>query len=146
MTSPRYIAILLGLALSSGQLANAAAEDPSPKTEELGKRAKLTRAQADFKAISGALLFYRTNSGQFPTVAQGLQALIEKPTAKPVPEKWIKLMDKHPVDPWGFPYGYDVRNKDGKEQYFLVSKGPDKDSDKDDLEFEVKPPEAVEKK
>ena len=146
MTPLRFITIVLGLALCSGQIAGAAANDPSPKTENTGKKAQLERVQADFKAISAALLTYRLNAGQFPTVAQGLTALIQKPKAPPVPEKWIQIAAKYPVDPWGFPYGYDVRSKDGKDRHFLISKGPDQDSDKDDIEFEVKAPEPAEKK
>ena len=146
MTPFQYLPIVLGFALSSGQIASAAAEDAPPKKEETGKQAKLERAQADFKAISAALAMYRVNAGHFPTTAQGLGALINKPVVQPAPNKWVKLMDKHPEDPWNNSYGYIVREKDGKKQVFLISKGPAQDSDKDDIEFEVKVPEAKEKK
>lgn len=148
MTPLRYLPAAFGLTLLFCPTASAAVQDPPPppKKEDVEKQAKLQRVQADFKAISTALLAYRLNTGQFPTIAQGLTALITKPKEPPVPEKWVQIMTKYPVDPWGFPYGYEVRNKDGKDRYFLISKGPQRESDKDDIESEVKPPEPAEKK
>ncbi len=88
-------------------------------------------------AISAPLATYRLNAGHFPTTAQGLQALLERPTKEPVPRNWVKIMAKHPVDPWGNPYGYLVREKDGKEQHVLISKGPDPEAKKDDIEHVI---------
>ena len=45
--------------------------------------ARRTVAQTDLKTISAALKMYRLDNGAYPTTAQGLQALVERPTAAP---------------------------------------------------------------
>jgi general secretion pathway protein G len=146
MTPLRFLPIGLSLVLSCAPLSVGASKDDAPKADPVHKPTKRELAQADFKAISAALLVYRTTAGQFPTEAQGLGALIKKPTTQPIPPRWLQLMEGHPKDPWGNNYGWAVRIKDGKEQHLLVSKGPDPASDKDDIEFEVKVPEPAKKK
>ena len=137
--------IYIGLALAAGpvfgQNARAPEEIPAAVAEAAGELAKQARVKADFMAISAALATYRLNAGHFPTTAQGLQALIERPTKGPVPRNWVKIMAKHPVDPWGNPYGYLVREKEGKEQRLLISMGPDQDSAKDDIKRIIDLPE-----
>ncbi|WP_367871791.1 type II secretion system protein GspG [Luteolibacter sp. Populi] len=120
---------------------------PAPPQAVVDSTAKAKRASAtaDLKAIAAALLAYRDLAGQLPTVAQGLDALIAKPTKEPIPERWAQCMEKYPVDPWGFPYGYAVRQKDGKDQQILISKGPDRESGKDDIERIVAPEPAKKK-
>ena len=76
-----------------------------------------------------ALTTYRIQMGSYPTTAEGLQALITPPSAKP--ERWggPYFNDaKIPKDGWDEPFQYafpGTRNKDG---YDLWSKGPDKQS------------------
>ena len=147
MTPLRFIYIGLALAAGPafGQNAPAPEEIPAAVAEAAGKLAKQARVKADFMAISAALATYRLNAGHFPTTAQGLQALIEKPTKEPIPGRWRKIMEKHPVDPWGSPYGYLVRTKNGKVQHILTSKGPDPDAAEDDIEriIDLPEPEAA---
>ena len=126
MTPLRFI--YAGLALAAGPAFGQNA--PAPEKDS---PAKLARVEADLKAISAALQTYRIMTGRFPTTEQGLDALINKPSAEPVPGRWVKIMAKHPADPWGHPYGYLVREKDRKEQHVLMSKGPDPDAAGDDL-------------
>jgi general secretion pathway protein G len=42
----------------------------------------------------------------FPTAEQGLQALVAKPTAGPIPTNWKPYLEKLPNDPWGRRYQY----------------------------------------
>jgi general secretion pathway protein G len=37
---------------------------------------------------------------------QGLESLVRKPSAGPVPPSWKPYLDKLPNDPWGRPYQY----------------------------------------
>jgi general secretion pathway protein G len=37
---------------------------------------------------------------RYPTAAQGLQALLVKPTAGPIPPNWRPYVEKLPNDPW----------------------------------------------
>ena len=85
--------------------------------------ARRTKAIADLGAIEGALNLYRLDNGGYPTTAQGLQALVERPTAPPVPRAWKAdgYLERVPPDPWGHAYVYVA---DGA-RYTLKSFGAD---------------------
>ena len=68
--------------------------------------ARRTKAAADIKGIEEALHLYKLDNGFYPTTDQGLQALVAKPTAGPVPPNWRPYLDKLPSDPWKGPYQY----------------------------------------
>ncbi|RZJ51074.1 MAG: type II secretion system protein GspG, partial [Acidovorax sp.] len=53
-----------------------------------------------------ALKLYRLDNQRYPTAEQGLQSLIIKPSAGPVPNNWKLYLEKLPNDPWGRPYQY----------------------------------------
>jgi general secretion pathway protein G len=71
-------------------------------------QARVTTANTDLKTIGAALKMYRLDNGDYPTTAQGLKALVEKPTQSPVPSNWSAegYLPQMPVDPWGNPYVY----------------------------------------
>lgn len=78
---------------------------------------------------------YRLDLGDYPTTAEGLQALVTPPAARA--ERWRgPYMDtpggRMPVDPWGEPYQYRYPGTRNKTGYDLFSKGPDKTVDTDD--------------
>lgn len=77
-----------------------------PRVIDRPDQARAARAQSDISAISSAVKLYRLDNFRYPTTEQGLQALVTKPTAAPVPENWAGYMDRLPVDPWGTPYQY----------------------------------------
>ena len=85
------------------------------------------------QSMQAPLTVYRIHVGDFPTTAEGLQALITPPANKA--DRWrgpYLQENKLPVDPWGEPYQYrypGVKNKNG---YDLWSKGPDKTDGTDD--------------
>jgi general secretion pathway protein G len=70
--------------------------------------ARRAKAKADLAAIEQALNLYRLDSSAYPTTAQGLQALVEKPSTPPVPRAWNPngYLQRLPLDPWGHPYVY----------------------------------------
>ena len=68
--------------------------------------ARITAARTDIAALSQALKLYRLDNGSYPTAAQGLAALTQKPSIGPVPPNWKRYIEKLPSDPWGRPYGY----------------------------------------
>jgi len=68
--------------------------------------ARITAARTDVGNLMQALKLYKLDNQRFPTGAQGLNALILKPTAEPVPGNWKPYLDKLPNDPWGRPYQY----------------------------------------
>lgn len=80
----------------------------------------------DITTFENALKMYRADNSVYPTTEQGLQALIEKPTAKPVPRRYKNggYIEKLPKDPWGLDYFY-KRPSDHGKRYDVYSSGPD---------------------
>ncbi|WP_315764279.1 type II secretion system major pseudopilin GspG [Sphingomonas sp. Y38-1Y] len=87
--------------------------------------ARVTVANTDIRTISAALKMYRLDNGDYPTTAQGLKALAEKPSTPPIPSNWSGdgYLGEVPADPWGNPYQYSAEGgtftlkslgKDGK--------------------------------
>lgn len=68
--------------------------------------ARVTAARTDVNNIMQALKLYRLDNQRYPTAEQGLQALIARPSANPIPANWKPYLDKLPNDPWGRPYQY----------------------------------------
>lgn len=70
--------------------------------------ARATAAKLDVGTIVQSLKLYRLDVGRYPTTEQGIKALVEKPTAEPVPQNWKAggYLDSLPKDPWGNPYQY----------------------------------------
>lgn len=80
-------------------------------------------------AMKTPLTAYRIAMGDFPSTAEGLQALVTRPAAKG--EKWFGPYveaSKLTNDPWGEPYQYAYPGTHNKGGYDLWSKGPDKQS------------------
>lgn len=73
------------------------------------ERARVASARAQIEAMSIALRVYAMDTGGYPTQAQGLGALWERPVLVPVPRGWNgPYTDRPPgTDPWGeaFIYG-----------------------------------------
>jgi len=70
--------------------------------------ARRVAARQDVATIMQALKLYRLDNGRYPTADQGLKALVEKPTAEPVPNNWKPggYLERLPNDPWDNPYQY----------------------------------------
>lgn len=68
--------------------------------------ARMTAARTDINNLMQQLKLYKLDNQRFPTSEQGLEALVNKPTAGPVPANWKRYLDKLPSDPWGRPYQY----------------------------------------
>ncbi len=72
--------------------------------------ARVTAAKADISTLVDALERYYMDNSTYPTTDQGLEALVEKPTASPEPRNWraqgyIKRK-KMLQDPWSNEYRY----------------------------------------
>lgn len=68
--------------------------------------ARATAARTDVNNLVQALKLYKLDNLRYPSAEQGLQALVQKPTAAPLPPNWRPYLDKLPADPWGRPYQY----------------------------------------
>ena len=100
-----------------------------------GKEAKVATAKTQINSLRTALASFEMDCDRFPTAAEGLQALVERPTGMSETTRWRKYLTKSkvPVDPWGNDYIYrcpGVVNED----YDIVSRGPDgKEGTDDDI-------------
>ena len=95
--------------------------------------AKEQRVDSDIQAISTQLQTYQMLNLTYPTTAQGLEALVTKPSTEPVPRRWRKLLDTVPLDPWGSPYQYAYPGRRNPAGFDLYSFGPDRQQSDDDL-------------
>lgn len=68
--------------------------------------ARVTAARTDVNNLMQSLKLYRLDNQRYPSAEQGLQALVTKPTASPVPPNWKPYLEKLPNDPWGRPYQF----------------------------------------
>ena len=68
--------------------------------------ARILAAKQDIATLMQALKLYRLDNQRYPSAEQGLEALVRKPAAAPVPPNWRAYLDKLPADPWGRPYQY----------------------------------------
>ncbi|MEN9889371.1 MAG: Type secretion system protein precursor [Pseudomonadota bacterium] len=68
--------------------------------------ARVTAARTDVGNLVQALKLYKLDNQRYPTAEQGLQALVARPSAEPVPANWKPYLDKLPQDPWGHAYQY----------------------------------------
>lgn len=79
-----------------------------PRVLDRPDQARVARARQDVRVMENALKLYRLDNLDYPTTAQGLRALVEKPAAAPVPRNWPAggYVERLPDDPWGNPYQY----------------------------------------
>ncbi|MCK4882722.1 MAG: type II secretion system protein GspG, partial [Candidatus Omnitrophica bacterium] len=64
--------------------------------------------------------------GRYPTTAQGLKALLTKPSSTPAPRNWNgPYLEGEPLDPWKVEYGYKSPGANNTTGYDLYSLGPD---------------------
>lgn len=72
--------------------------------------ARQTKAQVQIESIETALKLYKLDNGYYPTTEQGLQALVEAPSAGQLPKAWrdggYLEKGKIPKDPWDNEYIY----------------------------------------
>lgn len=85
---------------------------------------RITSTEGKLQRINGALMSYRTLAGHYPSDAQGLKALVERPNSAPEPRRWQKFFDTVPKDAWDQEFVYKSSGKDpGRPE--VVSKGKD---------------------
>ena len=77
----------------------------APKIIGRTDEARRTKAMADIKGIEEALHLFKLDNGFYPSSAEGLGGLVQKPANARnfSPDGYL---DRVPVDPWGNPYAY----------------------------------------
>ncbi|MBI4246961.1 MAG: type II secretion system major pseudopilin GspG, partial [Candidatus Rokubacteria bacterium] len=85
-------------------------------------QSKIATARAQIELFGAALDQYRLDVGRYPDTAQGLNALVQNPSAPSWEGPYLKK--GAPNDPWGNPYKY--RCCPGQHgEYDLWSEGAD---------------------
>ena len=105
-----------------------------PRLVGRSEQARRETAKADIKgSLALSLDMYELDNGNYPTTAQGLEALAIKPSSPPAPTNWKGpyLKKKLPIDPWGHPYVY-ASPGTHNDDYDLYSCGPDGSEGGDD--------------
>jgi general secretion pathway protein G len=99
--------------------------------------ARTSRVDADFQAIATQLRTYEMMNMRMPS---SLEALVRKPGGADAPRRWVQLLERIPLDPWGEPYQYSNPGKLNPRGFDLVSKGPDRQlGTEDDITNQASP-------
>lgn len=97
------------------------------------KESKGQAAKIQIANFQQALQAYYLDSGMYPNTAQGLHALVQKPSAGRVPDKYPQegyLRNKNlPKDPWNRDYRYECEDY---QNYAIISNGPDGEPNTED--------------
>ena len=90
------------------------------------EQARVASTRAQIAALELSLHSYYLDTGVYPTEAQGLAALWEKPTLAPMPDRWNGPYLDRPlgVDAWGSAFVY-RRPGPGGLAFEVVSYGSD---------------------
>jgi general secretion pathway protein G len=94
--------------------------------QNVGQDAQISKARADIKAWETNLIRYQTQNMTLPTQQQGLESMVNKPTADPQPKFWRPLAKPELLrDPWGHPYQFRNPGVHNQQGYDIFSLGPD---------------------
>jgi general secretion pathway protein G len=95
-----------------------------PKLFDHISTAENRSARSQLDALHKALVAYRVDAGHYPSTAQGLRALVERPADE---VRWAGpyLSKSLPLDPWDNPYVYRLPGEAGRE-FELLSLGRDR--------------------
>jgi general secretion pathway protein G len=77
-----------------------------PKVMGRPDEARVVAARQDIVTIMQALKLYKLDNRRYPSTDQGLDALVKRPTAAPVPDNWKSYLERVPLDPWGGSYQF----------------------------------------
>ncbi len=81
-----------------------------PNIMDAPEDAKVMKAKTTIASLESALKLYKLDNGAYPSMEQGLTALVQEPTTGNAPKNWRKNgyleKGKLPQDPWGNEYVY----------------------------------------
>ncbi len=71
-------------------------------------KARMARAQSDVQELKTALSMYKLDNFSYPSTAQGINALVSKPSGQPLAKNWKTggYLERMIKDPWGNEYQY----------------------------------------
>jgi general secretion pathway protein G len=98
----------------------------TPKFAKRSEQARITAARTQISQFEVGLDAFEIDLSRYPTAAEGLRALVERPTSDA--EEWQQPYMRRgiPKDPWGNDYIYRYPGQHNEEGYDLYSYGPDR--------------------
>ncbi|AGH80124.1 general secretion pathway protein G [Psychromonas sp. CNPT3] len=101
----------------------------------MGNKDKADRQKvvSDLIALENALDMYKLDNSRYPNTDQGLEALLEKPTASPEPRNYPEdgYIKRLPQDPWGNDYILNSPGEHGKIDVLSVGQDAEEDTEDD---------------
>lgn len=78
------------------------------------------KAQADIAILESALDHYRLQLSTYPSMDQGLNALVQAPKGLRNPDRYPTegFIKRLPMDPWGYPYQYQYPGQGGSPNVY----------------------------
>jgi general secretion pathway protein G len=105
-----------------------------PRILDRPDKARRDVAKAEIRTLQSTLALFKTDTGRFPTTAEGLQALVTNPGIPNYDSGGY--LDSYPRDPWGNPYVYLCPGLNGKD-YDLESYGKDGEDGGTDYDADI---------
>jgi general secretion pathway protein G len=107
-----------------------------PRLVGRSDEARIAATKGTIKSMSTALGAYEVDNGKYPNTAQGLAALLVKPSGTPEPKNWkgpyLQNLQDLPKDDWGNDYVYLCPGSRNPSGFDLFSYGPDGQAGTDD--------------
>jgi general secretion pathway protein G len=100
------------------------------------QNARIGAAKTQIVRLEQALEFYQLDNARFPTVDQGLQALVTRPSSPPEPRAYNPagyIKADALKDPWDQPYQYRIPGEHNPHSFDIWSTGPDRVEGGDDI-------------
>lgn len=107
----------------------------APRIMGSGEDAKKKATALQLKTLEEQLERFKIECGRYPTESEGLNALLVKPDAEDIAEKWTgKYIKEAPNDAWGKAINYRVPGQYNADAVDLWSSGPNgTEGDDDDI-------------
>lgn len=87
-------------------------------------KARVNTAKAQIATFDQAIELFQMDNGRFPTMEEGLDALVHAPAdAVDYPARGYLKLSEVPRDPWNNDYQYVVRTTESGQEYVVFSYG-----------------------
>jgi len=92
----------------------------APRVAQYLRKAKVETAKIQVDALSAAVESFHLDNDRFPTEAEGLRALVERPAGLQTWDgPYLKKKDSL-LDPWRQPYGYRYPGRNGEFDIYTL--------------------------
>ena len=96
-----------------------------PKMADKVKRTKINATKIEMNTIKTEMIQFDANVGRYPTTAEGLAALVERPSEIPESSWQDQYLEAMPKDAWHRDFRYVCPSEKKGKDYDLASPGPD---------------------